>query len=92
MTSSRERILHLLKTKGSQTASQLAKRLKVTPMAVRQHLAALEELVAYDDERHGVGRPRRVWRLSEKAQSRFPDCHGELAVGMLEAVRTAFGP
>jgi len=91
MTSSRERILHLLKTKGRQTASQLAKRLKVTPMAIRQHLSSLEEMVAYDDERHGVGRPRRVWRLSEKAQSRFPDSHGELAVGMLDAMRAAFG-
>ncbi|MHC4934279.1 MAG: helix-turn-helix transcriptional regulator [Planctomycetota bacterium] len=91
MTTSRERILHLLKTKGPQSAAQLAKRLKITPMAVRQHLAALEGLVTFDEERHGVGRPRRVWRLSETAQGRFPDCHGELAVGMLEAMRAAFG-
>ena len=64
MTSSRERILHLLKTKGPQTASQLAKRLKVTSTAVRQHLASLDDLVVYEDERHGVGPNRMGWGLS----------------------------
>ncbi len=90
---SRERILHLLKTKGPQTAAQLAKRLKVTPMAVRQHLYALTdaELTAYADERRKVGRPARVWRVTDAAAGHFPDSHGELAVGMLAALKAAFG-
>ena len=89
----RERILYLLKTKGPQTAAQLAKRLKVTPMAVRQHLYGLTDdgLTAYDDERRKVGRPARLWRVTEAAAGHFPDSHGELAVGMLDAVRRAFG-
>jgi predicted ArsR family transcriptional regulator len=71
----------------------MAKRLGVTPMAVRQHLAVLqgEELVDFTDDRRKVGRPARLWRLTPKAYDRFPDCHGELAVGMLQAVKSAFG-
>ncbi len=38
-----------------------------------------------------MGRPARVWQLTAKANDRFPDRHTELAVGMLEAVRNAFG-
>lgn len=91
MSSARDRILYLLKTKGPQTASQLAKRLDVTSMAVRQHLAALGDLVDHEDERRGVGRPRKLWRVTNQADDAFPDSHGELAVGMLAAMRAAFG-
>ena len=93
MTGTRGRILHLLKTKGPRSAATLAKRLKITAMAVRQHLATLEEegMVGFDEERRGVGRPRRIWRLTAAAQARFPDSHGELTVGMLEAIRSTFG-
>ena len=91
--SSRDRILLLLKTKGSQTAAWTAKRLEVTTMAVRQHLAALQEegLVDYVDKKQKVGRPARFWRLTPKAYDRFPDRHAELAVGILQSVQSAFG-
>jgi len=91
--SGRERVLFLLKTKGPQTAARMAQRLHVTTMAVRQHLAALQggELVHFTDERGKVGRPARLWRLTPKAHERFPDCHAELAVGMLQATQRSFG-
>ena len=38
-----------------------------------------------------MGRPARLWRLTPNAFDRFPDCHNELAVGVLQAVQTAFG-
>jgi len=89
----RDRILHLLKTKGPQTSPELARRLGVTAVAIRQHLGKLEAegLVAFEDQPAGVGRPRRVWELTKASTGRFPDSHGELAVGMIEAVRRAFG-
>jgi len=91
--SGRGRVLFLLKTKGPQTAARMAKQLDVTTMAVRQHLAVLqgEELVHFTDERGKVGRPARLWRPTPKAHDRFPDCHAELAVGMLQAIQSAFG-
>jgi len=62
-------------------------------MAVRQHLAVLEgeKLVDFTDERRRVGRPARLWRLTSNAYDRFPDRHAELAVGVIQAVQSAFG-
>ncbi len=91
--SARDRVLYQLKAKGPQSAGDLAKKLGVTATAVRQHLAELEadEFVEYENERRGVGRPARIWRLAAKSQMRFPDSHGELTVGLLQAMRQAFG-
>lgn len=89
----RDRTLYVLKTKGPQTAARIAKRLGVTTMAVRQHLAVLEgeKLVDFTDDRRKVGRPARLWRLTPSAYDRFQDCHAELAAGMLQAIQSAFG-
>jgi len=91
--SGRERVLYVLKTKGPQTAARIAKRLGVTPMAVRQHLAVLEgeKLVDFTEDRRKVGRPARLWRLTPKASDSFADHHAELAVGMIQAIQSAFG-
>jgi predicted ArsR family transcriptional regulator len=88
-----EGVLYQLKTRGPQTAAQVAKRLGVTPMAVRQHLYRLAERgeAEFDDERRKVGRPARVWRLTPTAAARFPDSHGDLTVEIISAVRGAFG-
>jgi len=90
---SADRILLQLKTKGPQPAAQIAKRLGVTAMAVRQHLYTLRDggLVTYEDEHRKVGRPARIWRITEKAQARFPDSHAELTVEMLAMIRAIFG-
>ena len=90
---SADRILLHLKTKGPQPAAQIAKRLGVTAMAIRQHLYTLRDggLVTYQDERRKVGRPARIWRITEKAQARFPDSHAELTVEMLAIIRATFG-
>jgi predicted ArsR family transcriptional regulator len=91
--SSTDRILYQLKSRGPQQAAQIARRLGVTAMAVRQHLYSLREqgLVSYLDERRKVGRPARIWRLTDAAQSRFPDTHADLTVEMLAAIRAIFG-
>jgi predicted ArsR family transcriptional regulator len=93
MTPARRKLLELIKSAGPQTASELAQRLGVTPVAVRQHLQALgkEGLLVYVEERRPVGRPARRWSLSEAAQPFFPDSHREFAVGLLEAIDGAFG-
>jgi len=93
VTKTEDRILYLLKSKGPQTAGQLAKRLGVTAMAVRQHLYGFgkQGLVAFADQRRPVGRPVRVWRLTERAAARFPESHAELTLEMIAAVRATFG-
>lgn len=82
-----------LKTRGAASAAELAERLDVTPMAIRQHLAALEGegLVSHREERRPVGRPARVWSLTPSAAERFPDTHAELTLELITAVREVFG-
>ena len=89
----RDRVLLQLKTRGPATAAELARRLEVTPMAIRQHLAALEEeeLVVHREERRPVGRPARVWELTPRAAERFPDTHADLTVELLSAMKDVFG-
>jgi len=89
----RDRVLQQLKRNGPQTAANLAKRIRVSSVSARQHLYALSEegMVAFDDERRGVGRPRRVWRLAPAAQAAFPDAHSELAIELLDAAKRAWG-
>jgi predicted ArsR family transcriptional regulator len=89
----RDQILLNLKQQGPQTASELARRIRVTVAAVRQHLRRLSEagLVEFEDERRRVGRPRRVWRLAPRAQAAFPDAHADLAIELIDAVERAFG-
>lgn len=91
--SSREKLLTLLKTKGPRQASQIARDLSITPMAVRQHLNQLQEedLVAYEDERRRVGRPARIWRLTERGHSRFPSSLADFTTTMLDLVQATFG-
>ena len=91
--SARDKVLYHLKTRGPQTAAEIARLLGVTPMAVRLHLQAAETggLVTFTDERRKVGRPARIWSLTAKAAKRFPDTHGDLTVDLLDAVKTTFG-
>jgi predicted ArsR family transcriptional regulator len=88
-----EKVLFQLKTKGPQAAAQVARKLGITAMAVRQHLYRLREqgLVDFTDERRRVGRPRRIWRVTEKAAARFPDSHAELTLEMIRSIRALFG-
>ena len=90
---SRSHLLPLLNTRGPQTTAWLAGRLSLTAMGVRQHLAALREegKVQFEEQRRGVGRPARLWSLTEAAQEEFPDGHADLAVDLLTSLREAFG-
>jgi predicted ArsR family transcriptional regulator len=92
-TKTEDRILYLLKSKGPQTAAQLAKRLGVTAMAVRHHLYGFDRdgLVESADQHRPVGRPVRVWRLTERAAARFPESHAELTLEIIAAMRATFG-
>lgn len=94
MPSTRRTIVKILKTEGALDSAQLARRLRVTPMAVRQHLYALqrEKLVTADERPVPIGRPAKHWRLTRQADRLFPDAYAELNVALINAVGSAFGP
>lgn len=89
----RDKVLLELKTRGPQTPAEVAERLAITEVAVRQHLRRLEQegLVEAVDRTHGVGRPARVFAASARADGRFHDAHAELTVDLISAVRSSFG-
>src|SRR5262245_3584259 len=91
--STRRAIAKLLKTEGALDSATLAKRLRLTPMAVRQHLYALQrqKLVDAEERRGPVGRPAKYWRLTRAADALFPDAYAELNVALIDAVGDAFG-
>ncbi|MCC2955339.1 transcriptional regulator [Massilia sp. IC2-477] len=88
-----EQTLLLLKTRGPQTAQTLSEVLHLTSMAVRRQLEAAEEkgLVTHVDKPGKVGRPVRLWQLTELGHARYPDRHAALTVDLLQQVRTLFG-
>jgi predicted ArsR family transcriptional regulator len=94
VSQTRRRIVKLLKTEGPMDSARLAARLKVTPMAVRQHLYALQEerLVSAEERPVPVGRPAKHWRLTPEADRLFPDAYAEISVALIDAVGATFGP
>ncbi|GET44422.1 helix-turn-helix transcriptional regulator [Microseira wollei] len=90
---SKNQILYLLKTRGDKSAIALAEELHLSPMAVRQHLQALqsEGLVSYREEKRPLGRPVKLWRLTDRAAAIFPDSHADLMVDLLQSVEAVFG-
>jgi predicted ArsR family transcriptional regulator len=90
----RRGIVKLLKTEGAMDSTRLASRLRVTPMAVRQHLYALqrEKLVTAEERPVPIGRPAKHWRLTREADRLFPDAYAELNVSLIGAVEDTFGP
>src|SRR5258705_2530312 len=88
-----DRFLILLKTRGPQTAADLGRAAGVTGEAARQQLVRLaaDGLVVATAEPRGVGRPTRVWSLTEAGNGRFPDAHAELTCQLLLSIRTHVG-
>ena len=74
-------------------AAQVAARLGLTAMAVRQHLYQLqrEKLVAAQERPVPLGRPAKYWQLTREADRLFPDAYAEVSVSLIDAVGDAFG-
>ena len=89
----RRMLVQLLKQEGPLDASALAELLRISAMAVRQHLYALqgEQLVTYQEEPRPMGRPAKLWQLTPAADRLFPEAYGELTVSLITAVTQAFG-
>lgn len=89
----KDQIIYLLKMRGAQTATALAEQLQVSPMAIRQHLQALQadQWVTYQEQRRPLGRPVKLWQLTEHSKHFFPDSHADLMVDLLQSVETIFG-
>lgn len=81
-------ILEYLLRNGPSSIKDLEQALAVTATAVRQQLASLtaEGLVVAVQERRGVGRPRNVYKLTERSYSLFACYCDELALSLIGEV------
>ena len=87
--STRERVLKTLLIRDKCTINELADAVEINPISVRHHITKLEAegLVASIEERHGVGRPRRLYYLSEKGREQFPRRYLKLVLRLLEQLK-----
>ena len=95
MKSTKDRILQTLLRKPKITINELAEAVGINPISVRHHLTNLqmEGLIAADEERHGVGRPRLVYSLTEEGMERFPTKYLRLTTRLLSQLKeTMPGP
>jgi len=92
--STRDRVLQTLLRKHRCTINELADVVDINPISVRHHIAKLqaEGLVTSEEERHGVGRPRQVFFLTEAGLERFPTRYMRLAIRLLEQLKEHMPP
>ncbi|MEM8915143.1 MAG: metalloregulator ArsR/SmtB family transcription factor [Pseudomonadota bacterium] len=89
----KRQIIDQLKWQGGQTADQLSADMGLTSMAIRQHCYALAEegLVETRETPNGVGRPAKVWHLTQAASRFFPNGYADLTADLLDSLRDALG-
>jgi predicted ArsR family transcriptional regulator len=95
MKSTRDKILQTLLENPRSTINTLAEAVGINPISVRHHLTNLqmEGLVEGQEERHGVGRPRLVYILTDEGMERFPTRYMQLTTRLLSQMKDSMpGP
>jgi predicted ArsR family transcriptional regulator len=89
MSTTRDRVLKTLLTRQRCTINDLAESVGINPISVRHHVTKLEAsgLVTSEEERHGVGRPRRLYYLTEKGMEQFPTRYLRLTLRLLSQLK-----
>jgi predicted ArsR family transcriptional regulator len=89
MKSTREKILYTLLTYPDSTINDLAEAVGINGISIRHHLTSLEaeDLVVSAEERHGVGRPRLIYSLTDKGLEKFPSGYIRLIRRIIAALR-----
>ena len=89
MKTTRDKILQTLLANPRSTINELATAVNINAISVRHHLASLqaENLVIDEEERHGVGRPRLVYFLTEKGHERFPTNYLRFTTRLLDQLK-----
>ncbi|HXM30171.1 MAG TPA: winged helix-turn-helix transcriptional regulator [Chthoniobacterales bacterium] len=92
--SQRLRIIHMLKKTQGLAIGELAGRLDLSYMGVKQHCEELERQGFLDTRRRPkpIGRPEIVYRLTPKASSFFPAAANPATIKILQAARQLYGP
>jgi predicted ArsR family transcriptional regulator len=87
-------VLEELKLSGGLPVGELARRLGVSYMAVKQHCEELKKAGYLDRSRVPrtvVGRPEIYYSLSAKADALFPQAGADFTLDLLEGLKALFG-
>ncbi len=91
MKSTRERILQTLLSQPGATINDLAEAVNINTISVRHHLTNLqaEGLIQANEERHGVGRPRLIYSLTDTGREKFPTRYFSLTNRLLDQLKSS---
>ena len=89
MKSTKDKILQTLLRRPRVTINELAEAVDINPISVRHHLTNLqmEGLIQAEEVRHGVGRPRLVYSLTQDGMERFPTKYLRLTTRLLTQMK-----
>jgi predicted ArsR family transcriptional regulator len=96
--STRSRVARSILQHGPSTANDLARRLGLTPAAVRRHLTVLASTgqVTSREQRvyghRGRGRPAKVFALTDAGRAEFFQAYDRLAIEAIDYLREVAGP
>ena len=90
MISTREKVLQSLLAHPRSTITELGEKVGINSISVRHHISSLliEGLIVAEEERHGVGRPRQVYYLTESGSERFPTNYLRLTTKILDQMKS----
>lgn len=87
-TSTKEKILVLLKENNHLTVTELSSHLHITEMAVRRHIQMLETdgLIKSDMKKNQTGRPSKIYQISEQGEEFFPQHYKQIGMDLLHEI------
>lgn len=93
MKNTKDRILNQVLLLQKASIAQLSEKLAISEISVRHHLMnlELEGFLISEEERHGVGRPRFVYRLTEKGYQDAPNDYLRLSDQVLTTMKRVLG-
>ncbi len=93
MKSTKDNVLNQLLLLQNATISQLSGLLSISEISVRHHLITLEAegIITSSEERHGVGRPRFIYRLTDKGFQNAPTDYLKISEQALQTMKRFLG-
>ncbi|UGB32073.1 helix-turn-helix transcriptional regulator [Metabacillus sp. B2-18] len=92
-STTKDKILHLLKKEESMTVNELTDELGITHMAVRKHLLSLEKegFISSKEVKQPMGRPLQIYSLSDKSEQYFPKNYEGISLEFLHDIQEIHG-
>ncbi len=95
MTTTRDKVLKALLKRPASTINELAEAVGINPISARHHVVNLQAqglVVAEEEQRRGVGRPRLLYSLTEKGREQFPTRYLRLTTHLLSQIKAQLPP